>query len=112
MIERRSAKRFAKALPIVFSDSNGECRGISMDFSASGFFILTTEPLSPGTSLKIRLEVSERERVYLSGVVARTIKTGDINVKDGMGIKLDSIPYKYHQFLERIEKSLPLLGTE
>lgn len=103
MIERRSTKRFAQALPIVFRNSEKEYRGVSMDFSASGLFILTREPLSPGTSLKISLEISDKERIYLKGVVVRTIKMGDINIKDGMGVKLNEVPYKYHQFLESIE---------
>ena len=104
MIERRSAERLTNALPVTFRNSEKEYRGVSLDFSAYGLFILTKEPLSPGTSLRICLEVSEDKKVYLRGVVARTIKTGDINLKDGMGIKLVEVPYQYHQFLESVER--------
>lgn len=102
MVEKRSHKRFEGALPVVFRNSEKECRGVSMDFSASGLFILTKEPFRPGTSLRMCLEISEKERIHLRGVVARTIKTGNINIKDGMGIKLDEVPYKYHQLIEGI----------
>ena len=104
MIERRSAKRFADALTLSFSTSEKEYNGVSLDFSASGLFILTREPLSPGTRVKINLEVSEKKTIRLAGVVARTIKTGDINIKDGMGIKLIEVPFIYHQFLESLER--------
>ena len=102
MVERRSAERFANAIPVAFRNSEKEYRGVSLDFSALGLFILTREPFKPGTSLKICLEVSEKEKIHLSGVVARTIRMGDINIKDGMGIKLNEAPYKYHQLLERM----------
>jgi Tfp pilus assembly protein PilZ len=104
MIERRSAKRFKRSLPLTFSNSSEEYRGVSLDFSASGLFILTREPFSPGTRVKINLEVSKKEIIRLSGVVVRTIKTGDLNVKDGMGIHLDETPYIYYKYLERFEK--------
>ena len=104
MIERRSTKRFAQALPVAFRNSEKEYRGVSLDFSASGLFILTKEPFSPGTSVEIGLEVSDKEKIHLRGVVVRTIKTGDINIKAGMGIKLNEVPYKYHQFLESVER--------
>ena len=102
MIERRSKKRVAQALPVAFRNSSKEYRGTSSDFSASGLFILTSETFTPGTSLKICLEVSEKEKIYLRGVVVRTIKTGHINIKDGMGIKLNEAPFKYHQFLQSL----------
>jgi len=104
MIERRSGKRIVRELPIAFSNSEMEYRGVSMDFSASGLFILTGEPFKPGTMVKMILEVSKKKMIRLAGVVIRTIKTGDINVKDGMAIKLDEMPYIYHQFLESLEK--------
>ena len=100
MIERRSGERLVRELPLVFSNSGEEHRGMSSDFSVTGLFIITREPFSPGTSLKIRLEVSEREKIHLSGVVARTIKTGEGSIKDGMGIKLNNAPFKYHQLIE------------
>ena len=102
MVDKRSSERFTNVLPLVFSNSSGEYWGVSMDFSMSGLFILTKEPFSPGTSLKMRLEVSEKKTIHLRGVVVRTIKTGDINIKDGMAIKLDEVPFIYHQFLESL----------
>ncbi|MBL7031735.1 MAG: PilZ domain-containing protein [Nitrospira sp.] len=100
MIERRSSKRVAQTLPIAFSNSGNEYRGVSSDFSSTGLFIITREPFSPGTRIKINLEVSNRKTIRLAGVVARTIKTGDVNIRDGMGIKLNEVPYIYHKFLE------------
>lgn len=65
---------------------------------------MTREPLSPGTKLRIRLEISEDKSIYLRGVVIRTIKTGDLNIKDGMGVKLNDAPHAYHSFLESAER--------
>lgn len=112
MVGKRLARRFEKALPVVFRNSEKECRGVSMDFSAAGLFILTREPFSPGTSLKINLEVSKRKTIYLAGVVVRTIKTGNIKMKNGMAIKLNEVPFLYHKLLESIEKTVPQLRTE
>ena len=104
MIERRLAQRFARALPIVFLNEGREYRGVSMDFSASGLFILTREPFKPGTMVKMNLEVSKKKIIRLVGVVVRTMKTGDINIKDGMAIKLNEVPFLYHKLLESLEK--------
>jgi hypothetical protein len=104
MIERRLSKRFAQALPIAFLNEGREYRGVSMDFSASGLFILTREPFKPGTMVKMNLEVSKKKIIRLVGVVVRTMKTGDINIKDGMAIKLNEVPFLYHKLLESIEK--------
>ena len=112
MIERRSARRIAKLLPITFRNSEKEYRGVSLDFSSSGLFILTREPFRPGTSVKIGLDISDNEKIYLRGVVVRSIKTGDINIKDGMCIKLNEVPFVYHQMLESIDKTVPLLRPE
>jgi hypothetical protein len=54
--------------------------------------------------VKMNLEVSKKKIIRLVGVVLRTMKTGDINIKDGMAIKLNEEPFLYHKFLESIEK--------
>ncbi len=112
MIEKRLARRFAKSLPIAFRSSDREYNGVSMDFSASGLFILTMEPFKPGTVVIMNLKAPNKKIIRLAGVVIRTIKTGDINIKDGMAIKLNEMPFLYHQLLESIEKMVPPLRTE
>jgi len=98
-MEKRKIYRKIKRLPITFSDGQEEYAGISSDFSATGLFIRTRRPFSPGTSVKMVLETEKNQKIVLTGVVVRAIKTGIMDFKNGMGIRLDSIPQVYKDFL-------------
>jgi Tfp pilus assembly protein PilZ len=103
MIEKRGSKRFKKKIPLAFSDGTKEYKGLSSDLSSTGLFIITRDPLRPGTQIKIALEVPDK-KIFLNGVVVRTVKTGIIEVKDRMGIKLTETPYLYQKFITRLEE--------
>ncbi len=101
----KRAKRKIKRLPITFSDGTVEYRGTSSDFSTTGLFIRTRKAFDCGTSVKMVMEVNEDRKIALTGVVARSIKTGVMDFKNGMGIKLTSIPQTYEDFLKELLKA-------
>ena len=103
MIEQRGAERYKKEVPVTYSDGKENYKGLSADFSVTGIFIITREPFKPGSPIKITLEISNKKRIYLSGTVIRTIKTGELSIKDGMGIKLNETPFVYHNFIEKLK---------
>jgi Tfp pilus assembly protein PilZ len=90
-------------LPVIFSDGKVEYTGMSSDFSLTGIFIRTRKALNPGTQLRIVLEVDENRKIELTGIVVRSIKTGIMEFKNGMGIKLTSIPKEYEDFVKALD---------
>lgn len=96
---KRYSIRKIKRLPITFSDGKEELNGTSSDFSSTGLFIRTRRPCKPGTHVKMTLEINETRKISLAGVVARSIKTGSMVFKNGMGIKLTLIPKEYEDFI-------------
>jgi len=99
---KRIAQRKIKRLPIVFSDRNEEHQGTSSDFSSSGLFIRTRKPFSPGTIMIMVLELEDNSKIPLKGVVARTLKTRGLDLKNGMGVRLTSIPKAYEDFIQKL----------
>ena len=102
MPDKRIAPRKIRRMPVTFSDGKDEYSGTSSDFSATGLFIRTRKALSPGTSLKIVVELDENRKVTLTGMVVRSIKTGIADFKNGMGIKLTNIPKDYEDFIQNL----------
>jgi len=103
-MDKRLAKRKIKRLSITFSDGTIEHKGTSSDFSSTGIFIRTRKALKPGTSLNMVLELDNSRKIPLTGIVARSIKTGVWDFKNGMGIKLTSAPQVYEEFLKDLLK--------
>ena len=101
-VDRRKAPRKIKRLPIRYSDGQKEHSGMSSDFSSSGLFIRTRNALSPGTYIKMALEVKENHKIDLAGLVIWAVKTGIRDFKNGMGVKLISTPRAYEDFVRDI----------
>jgi len=101
-MDKRENIRKIKRLTITFTKGIEENRGMSSDFSSTGLFIRTRKPFAPGTSLKMVLEIDDNRKIELTGVVARAIKTGLSDFKNGMGIKLTSVPQDYKDFLKEL----------
>ena len=102
MPDKRIAPRKIKRLSVTFSDGKDEYSGTSSDFSATGLFIRTRKALSPGTPVKMVIELDNNRRINLTGVVVRSIKTGIADFKNGMGIKLTPIPQEYQDFINKL----------
>ena len=115
-MEKRECKRKIRRLNITFSDGKEEYSGISSDFSCNGLFIRTRKSFNEGTKLRMHLELEAGKIIPLTGVVKRAIKTNisgyDISghktssFKNGMGIRLTSIPVKYDDFIKELYKDL------
>ncbi|MBI4680476.1 MAG: PilZ domain-containing protein [Nitrospirae bacterium] len=98
-VERRKAQRKIRRLPISYSDGQKEHSGISSDFSLEGLFIRTRNALPPGTPLKMVLEVGQNQKINLAGLVIWSVKTGIMDFKNGMGVKITSKPTEYTEFI-------------
>lgn len=111
-MEKRECKRKIRRLNITFSDGETEYSGISSDFSCSGLFIRTRNSFSEGIKLNMKLELENGKIIPLAGIVKRAIKTNisSYNIsgyktssyKNGMGIRLTSIPEEYNDFIEEL----------
>ncbi len=99
---KRAADRKKKRLSITFSDGQVENNGMSSDFSSTGLFIRTRKAFNPGTPVTMVLEVDASRKIPLTGVVARAIRTGVVDFKNGMGIRLTSVPQAYEEFLKEL----------
>lgn len=115
-MEKRQCKRKIKRLNITFSDGKKEYNGISSDFSCNGLFIRTRNSFNEGTVLKMHLEMDDAKRIPLTGVVKRALKMNisgyDISghktssFKNGMGVRLTSIPVEYDNFIKELYRNL------
>jgi Tfp pilus assembly protein PilZ len=99
-LEKRRYPRRTKRLSVRFSDGNKEFTAVTSNVSRTGMFIRTRKPLPHGTSLDIVLEVSSHQKIALSGIVVRAIRTGLSDFKDGMGIQLTTVPQEYLDFID------------
>ena len=91
--------RMTKRLPVKFSDGVAEVLAFSSNISKSGLFIRTRKAYPPGTRLKITLEADKDRFIELEGEVAWSLKTGSTSFKNGMGIRLTSIPQEYTELV-------------
>lgn len=101
-MSKRTSDRKKKRLTITFSDGHVENNGMSSDFSSTGLFIRTRKAFNPGTPVTMVLEVDANRKIPLTGVVARAIRTGVMDFKNGMGIRLTSVPQAYEEFLKEL----------
>ncbi len=95
-------KRLTKRMPLTFSNGTSEFQGVSSNLSSEGIFIRTRKALPPGTTLKIVLEVDKDRKIDLEGEVAWSLKTGIADFKNGMGVKLLSMPQTYKDLLNEL----------
>lgn len=101
-MDKRNCKRKIRRLNILFSDGNAEHAGISSDFSCRGLFIRTRKSFTEGTTLNMKLEFENGEKLQLIGVVKRAIRTVATTFKNGMGVELTSIPEEYSKFIKKL----------
>jgi len=100
MEKRNPPPRKTRRLSVSFSDGKGQYSGTSSNFSLSGIFIRTRKAFNPGTSLKMVLELDEHRKIDLTGTVVWATRTGIMDFKNGMGIKLTSAPQAYKDFVK------------
>jgi|Deesub1362A_J573_1020465.scaffolds.fasta_scaffold00882_11 uncharacterized protein (TIGR02266 family) len=99
----KNAKRYTKRFPITFSDGQQEYFAVTSNISSTGIFIRTRKALPPGTHLHIRLEIDKGRHITLDGVVAWALKTGIADFKNGMGVRLKTIPEEYKALIRSLE---------
>ncbi|MEE8329542.1 MAG: PilZ domain-containing protein [Thermodesulfovibrionia bacterium] len=102
MEKRGPPPRRTRRLNVSFSDGKAEHSGTSSNFSLKGIFIRTRKAFNPGTSLKMVLEVNEHQKIDFTGVVVWATRTGIMDFKNGMGIKITSISQAYEDFVKEL----------
>ena len=105
MVEKRRASRRLKRLPVRCSCGTCEFAGVTSNFSQDGLFIRTKKPFKPGVPVKLLFETDKKSTIALSGVIARAIRKEIMFSKNGMGVKLTSIPQSYSSFLEELSSN-------
>lgn len=100
MEKRDLPPRKTRRLSVAFSDGKEQQSGTSSNFSLKGLFIRTRKAFNPGTSLKMVIEVDEHQKIDLTGIVVWATRTGNIDFKNGMGIKLTSVPQAYEDYVK------------
>jgi len=84
--KRQISKRHTKRLQVVFSNGESDFIGTTSNLSSTGLFIRTKKALSPGTLLKIVLDVDKDNKINLEGEVAWSLKTGLMDFKNGWAL--------------------------
>ena len=72
--ERRCYERFGERHDIEFSSNGKTYRGISSNFSLSGLFVKTPNPLEPETIVAIILHLPDGSTTRITGRVTRVVK--------------------------------------
>ena len=111
MIDKRQQRRFLKRYRAEFSAHNRTYRGITVNFSLSGLFIITSNPFSQNTSLDIAVHLSDGSTSRLNGKVVgiyKTLSRDDVEIpyrtlNNGMGV---TITQKDASFLHLIRSLL------
>lgn len=95
---KRKSRRFFKRCNVEFTVSNIKFRGISSDFSLTGFFLRTTHPQFAGTVLDVVIERPDGQICRVKGEVTRSVRSASrwyggrkirmTSEKDGMGIRV------------------------
>lgn len=98
----KTNKRFTKRLSLVFSDGEVEYNGITSNISTTGLFIRTRKPFPPGTNIKVIIDTDKGEKIVADGVVVWALRTGVADFKNGMGVKLTTIPEAYGKLLKEV----------
>ncbi|MBI5142533.1 MAG: PilZ domain-containing protein [Nitrospirae bacterium] len=101
-MQKRCAVRKIKRLPVTFTNNSLEQNGFSSDVSFNGIFIRTRRALNPGNAIQIIVELDCGSRVPMSGVVCRSIRTGTMDIKNGMGVRLTEVHPKYTMFVSSL----------
>lgn len=100
----RLDSRKIRRLPVTIHDGVKEYRGTTSDMSHTGLFIRSRKVFKPGTPLKLIIEIDENRKISLLGVVRRFVKLGTTVFKDGLGVKLTSIPQEYKDLVDKLLK--------
>ena len=111
MIDKRQQRRFLKRYRAEFSAHNRTYRGITVNFSLGGLFIITSNPFSQNTSLDIAVHLPDGSTSRLNGKVVgiyKTLSRDDVEIpyrtrNDGMGV---TITQKDASFLHLIRSLL------
>lgn len=104
-MSKREAKRHVRRLEAEFEGGGLSGRGLTSDISRKGVFIRTQKALAPGTSVIVRLHLSDGKISTLKGIVRRAIKVPIYasEIKNGMGIEIIESDDAFRALLRELE---------
>ncbi|MCX7792790.1 MAG: PilZ domain-containing protein [Thermodesulfovibrionales bacterium] len=104
-MSKRAAKRYVRRLEAEFEGGGFSGRGLTSDVSRKGLFIRTQNALAPGTSVIVRLHLSDGKISVVKGVVRRAIKVPIYasEIKNGMGIEILEMDDAFRTLLNDLE---------
>lgn len=105
-MSKREAKRYVRRLQAEFEGGGLSGRGLTSDISRKGLFIRTQKALAPGTSVTVRLHLSDGKLSTVRGIVRRAIKVPIYasEIKNGMGIEIIEMDDAFSSLLNELEE--------
>jgi len=102
-MEKRTRKRVDRRLFVRFGLDQALNLGFTGDVSVTGIFIRTNTVFSPGSVLKIEIELPDSKIIHLQGTVMWAKRVPSTLVrhikKSGMGVRIVQPPEEYLQFV-------------
>ena len=102
-MEKRSRNRIARRLFVRFGPEQADNIGFTGDISLTGIFIKTNTMFSPGSVLKLEVELPDSKILHLKGTVMWAKRVPATLVrhikKSGMGVKIVQPPAEYTEFV-------------
>jgi c-di-GMP-binding flagellar brake protein YcgR len=104
--KRRKYRRHDRRLPCEYRIAGQEYRSFITDFSAGGFFIVSSLNIEPNTEILVTIELDPGISVVITGHVARrrsSHRSISVVNKAGLGVAIESAPEDYYQFVLDLE---------
>ncbi len=106
-MEKRARNRIARRLFVRFGPEQAINIGFTGDISLTGIFIKTNTIYSPGSILKMEIELPDSKILHLRGTVMWAKRVPPTLVrhikKSGMGVKIVQPPEEYIKFVSSLE---------
>lgn len=104
-MSKREAKRHVRRLEAEFEGGGLSGRGLTSDISRKGLFIRTQKALAPGSTVTVRLHLSDGRISTIRGIVRRAIKVPIYasEIKNGMGIEIIEMDDAFRTLISELE---------
>ncbi len=100
---KRENERFLKKLPVEVSAENRVIKGTTVRVSEKGFFVRAQTIFNVGTSVDVKLYISEENLCHLRGTVKFAEKSALTARQNGMGIELTERKPEYLKLIRSLE---------
>ncbi len=102
MDNKRKHSRVAKRVKSEVHFPDGMTFSKAVDLSKGGIFISTPDPLKPGATVELVLQVPGEEPVTMKGKIKWTREDETPTLKAGMGIEFEGLTDKDKEVLKKV----------